>query len=71
MEESQVTRIDKNISQEITSFRRFGADGDLIKQLVFFLAWKRQNSMFEFGTLDPYEFEIGRASCRERVLRLV
>lgn len=50
------TRVDKNVITNILDFRKFAEDADLMKMLLFYFAYKKQNRLYDFGTLDIEEF---------------
>lgn len=49
-------RLDKNVAHNIRDFRAFDDDKQIVKALITYFAYKLQNDLFGYGTLDPTHF---------------
>ncbi|MEF9950651.1 MAG: hypothetical protein RR752_05685, partial [Mucinivorans sp.] len=62
-------RLDSNIATQIDVFRKYGEDAVLMKSLLFYFAYKDQNSLFpNYGTIDVSELTKAIGMSRSRLV---
>lgn len=62
-------RLDSNIATQIDVFRKYGEDAVLMKSLLFYFAYKDQNSLFpNYGTIDVAELTKAIGMSRSRLV---